>query len=187
MIILLFLILGVAVFAQTNSNNYYYANQERQYWQIDSSSVNIIVADVSHYNDIVDNLKNIFNEEFDTLRPCLVDGKEYSILNRIPCELKGENGDNYSNALSCCMNKKYKILSASVQTYHDKSYFQPQLLSSQDSVEGVGPTYGPFGYIGQIGMLGAVLCAHNEDSLVFMADTLLGCIPANQGKASVNS
>lgn len=216
------------------------------------------------------------------LRPCLVNGKEYSILNRIPCELKGENADNYSNALSCCINKKYKILSASVQTYHDKSYFQPQLLSSQDSVEGVsniyvredtlgriyryypaldtevvvcdmslmpgdtfcfplltndyqnadyyfaggvclpvdsvtyedgrkvihftpianyydlvgytaseeyfpspyfdlqfiegvGPTYGPFGYIGQIGMLGAVLCAHNEDSLVFMADTLLGC------------
>lgn len=27
------------------------------------------------------------------LRPCLVNGKEYSILNRIPCELKGENAD----------------------------------------------------------------------------------------------
>lgn len=75
------------------------------------------------------------------LRPCLVNGKEYSILNRIPCELKGENADNYSNALSCCINKKYKILSASVQTYHDKSYFQPQLLSSQDSVEGVSNIY----------------------------------------------
>ena len=63
LLILIFLILGVTVFAQTNSNNYYYANQERHYWQIDSSSVNIIVADTSHYNDLVDNLKNIFNDE----------------------------------------------------------------------------------------------------------------------------
>lgn len=220
--------------------------------------------------------------ESQTFNPSLVDGKEYSILDRIPCVLKGNDDNNNSNILSCCINKKYKILSSFLQTYNGKDYFQPQMLSFQDSIEGVlniyvredslgriyryyptldteviicdmslmagdtfcfplitddyqnanyyfaggvcmpvdsvtyddgrkiihftpisnyyntagydvaeeyfpspyfdlqfiegiGPTYGPFGYIGQIRMLGAVLCVHMEDSLVFMADTILGC------------
>ena len=43
--------------------NYYYANGIPYYWQDDSTSVNIIVANMNNYEYIVQQLLNIFNED----------------------------------------------------------------------------------------------------------------------------
>ena len=43
-------------------------------------------------------------------------------------------------------------------------------------IEGVGPSYGPFGKIGAGECyLGLLLCVHHNDSLIYMTDSLLGC------------
>lgn len=46
-------------------------------------------------------------------------------------------------------------------------------------IEGVGPIYGPLGYLGgSYGWeqyIGVLLCSHRDDSLFFMASELLGC------------
>ena len=43
-------------------------------------------------------------------------------------------------------------------------------------IEGVGPSYGPFGKIGASDCyLGLLLCVHHNDSLIYMTDSLLGC------------
>ncbi len=44
-------------------------------------------------------------------------------------------------------------------------------------IEGVGPTYGPFGRVVESfdEWLGLLLCVHHNDSLVYMTDTVLGC------------
>ena len=44
-------------------------------------------------------------------------------------------------------------------------------------IEGIGPTYGPFGYI-RVSLenwLGLLLCVHHNDFLVYMTDPVLGC------------
>ncbi|MBR4917818.1 MAG: T9SS type A sorting domain-containing protein [Bacteroidales bacterium] len=45
-------------------------------------------------------------------------------------------------------------------------------------IEGVGPSYGPFGKVDQSGLeswLGLFLCVHHGDSLYYMTDPKLGC------------
>ena len=45
-------------------------------------------------------------------------------------------------------------------------------------IEGVGPSYGPFGKVDQSGLeswLGLLLCVHHGDSLYYMTDSKLGC------------
>ncbi len=44
-------------------------------------------------------------------------------------------------------------------------------------IEGVGPTYGPFGRVVESfeEWLGLLLCVHHNDSLVYMTDPVLGC------------
>ena len=45
-------------------------------------------------------------------------------------------------------------------------------------IEGVGPTYGPFGYVAVSfeNWLSLLLCVHHNDSLVYMTDSVLGCV-----------
>ncbi|MBR6131387.1 MAG: T9SS type A sorting domain-containing protein [Bacteroidales bacterium] len=64
-------------------------------------------------------------------------------------------------------------------TVSDGSFFGLDMNSSYPLcfIEGVGPTYGPFGYV-QVSLenwLGLLLCVHHNDSLVYMADPVLGC------------
>ena len=44
-------------------------------------------------------------------------------------------------------------------------------------IEGVGPTYGPFGRVVESfeEWLGLLLCVHHKDSLIYMTDPVLGC------------
>ncbi len=49
------------------NTNYYYASGNAIYWQDDSTSVNIIVANINHYDSIVQNLQNIFNDMTDEI------------------------------------------------------------------------------------------------------------------------
>ena len=49
-------------------SNYYFANYQRQYWREDSTSINIIVANMQNYNLIVRNLQTIFSANNDTVR-----------------------------------------------------------------------------------------------------------------------
>ena len=51
-------------YAQTN---YYYANDERNYWLEDSTSVNIIVSDSEQYDMIVGRILEIFSDKTDTV------------------------------------------------------------------------------------------------------------------------
>ena len=51
-------------YAQTN---YYYANNERNYWLEDSTSVNIIVSDSEQYDMIVGRILEIFSDKTDTV------------------------------------------------------------------------------------------------------------------------
>jgi len=48
--------------------NYYFANYQRQYWREDSTSINIIVANMQNYNLIVRNLQTVFSANNDTVR-----------------------------------------------------------------------------------------------------------------------
>ena len=62
----------------------------------------------------------------------------------------------------------------------DVSFFGLDMYSSYPLcfIEGVGPTYGPFGYVmfSLENWLGLLLCVHHNDSLVYMTDTVLGCV-----------
>ena len=52
--------------AQNDSLQYfYYADGMRHYWITDSTSINIIVQQSEHYDQIVDNLSNIFSDSSD--------------------------------------------------------------------------------------------------------------------------
>ena len=51
--------------AQSDYLNYYYAEGMRHYWVTDSTSVNIIVDRAEHYDQIANNLSNIFNDPSD--------------------------------------------------------------------------------------------------------------------------
>ncbi|MCR4858567.1 MAG: T9SS type A sorting domain-containing protein [Bacteroidales bacterium] len=44
-------------------------------------------------------------------------------------------------------------------------------------IEGIGPTYGPFGYVivSYENWLSILLCVHHNDSLIYMTDPVLGC------------
>ena len=49
-------------------------------------------------------------------------------------------------------------------------------------IEGVGPTYGPFGYINRgAGYMNLLLCVHYGDSLVYMNHPILGCYQFGTG------
>lgn len=56
--------INISLIAQ---NNYYCVNNERCYWQEDSSSVNIIVSDMSSYDQIVENILELFSDKTDTV------------------------------------------------------------------------------------------------------------------------
>lgn len=48
-------------------NNYYYAGNGINYWQEDSTSVNIIVSDIDNLSYIAQNIQNIFSASSDTV------------------------------------------------------------------------------------------------------------------------
>ena len=58
-----------------------------------------------------------------------------------------------------------------------ESYFSDQHSYRPCFIEGIGPAFGPFGHVdhGFSYNLGLLLCAHHNDSLVYMADPVLGC------------
>lgn len=58
----------IAVNIISAQSNYYYANNQRQYWRDDSTSINIIVANMQQYDLIANNLRAIFSTSNDTLR-----------------------------------------------------------------------------------------------------------------------
>lgn len=68
----LFSTLLLLVFININNSeaqsNYYFANNQRQYWREDSTSINIIVANMQNYNLIVRNLETYFSANNDTVR-----------------------------------------------------------------------------------------------------------------------
>lgn len=47
--------------------DFYFANNQRQHWQEDSSSVNIIVTNMQNYDLIVRNLQTVFSTSDDTV------------------------------------------------------------------------------------------------------------------------
>ncbi len=68
----LFSTLLLLVFININNSeaqsNYYFANNQRQYWCEDSTSINIIVDNMQNYNLIVRNLQTVFSANNDTVR-----------------------------------------------------------------------------------------------------------------------
>lgn len=48
-------------------NNYYYAGNGINYWQEDSTSINIIVSDIHNLDFIVHNIQSIFYDKTDTV------------------------------------------------------------------------------------------------------------------------
>ncbi|MDR3047901.1 MAG: S8 family serine peptidase, partial [Bacteroidales bacterium] len=75
--------------AQNNTRSYYYANGKAHYWVDDSTSVNIIVRNMSNYNQIVANLETLFNNEKVDI---LSDNSDDNII--VNCD----NLSNYSRA-----------------------------------------------------------------------------------------
>jgi len=58
--------LVTVVIGQTR-DEYYYADGQRIYWVEDSTSANIIVANMEHYDAIVSQLEHIFSDEMDEI------------------------------------------------------------------------------------------------------------------------
>ena len=58
--------LVTVVIGQTR-DEYYYADGQRIYWVEDSTSANIIVANMEHYDAIVSQLEHIFSDEIDEI------------------------------------------------------------------------------------------------------------------------
>jgi subtilisin family serine protease len=65
LVVLFLFFININIEAQSN---YYFANYQRQYWREDSTSINIIVANMQNYNLIVRNLQTIFSANNDTVR-----------------------------------------------------------------------------------------------------------------------
>jgi DNA-dependent RNA polymerase auxiliary subunit epsilon len=65
LVVLFLFFINIKIEAQSN---YYFANYQRQYWREDSTSINIIVANMQNYNLIVRNLQTIFSANNDTVR-----------------------------------------------------------------------------------------------------------------------
>ena len=64
-------------------------------------------------------------------------------------------------------------------TASSQSFFAHRLNGYQPYfIEGIGPAYGPFGMlsISLESCLGFLLCVHHNDSLVYMTDSVLGCV-----------
>ena len=63
--------------------------------------------------------------------------------------------------------------------YNDDPLHYRELNIYLKFIEGIGPIYGPLGYLngytGQEYTLGAVLCVHRDDTLFYMTSELLGC------------
>jgi len=54
--------------------------------------------------------------------------------------------------------------------------FFPELYPNLRFIEGIGPTYGPFGYINRgAGAMNMLLCVHYGESLIYMNNPILGC------------
>jgi len=54
--------------------------------------------------------------------------------------------------------------------------FFPELFPNLRFIEGVGPTYSPFGYINEgSGKMNMLLCVYHGDSLIYMRHPILGC------------
>ncbi len=48
-------------------NNYYYADNGKNYWQEDTTSINIVVSDIRNLNNIVYNIQSFFHDNTDTV------------------------------------------------------------------------------------------------------------------------
>ena len=104
----------------------------------------------------------------------------------ITCDLSLQPGDTF-----CLSSGNYSCWTVDSVTYDEGRkviWFPPvaqygNLLSTQYPyhncfIEGVGPAFGPFGIVnsGIAFDLGLLLCVHHNDSLVYMTDTVLGCV-----------
>ena len=104
----------------------------------------------------------------------------------ITCDLSLQPGDTF-----CLSSGNYPCWIVDSVTYEEGRkvvWFPPvalcgNLLSAQYPyhncfIEGVGPAFGPFEIVnsGIAYDLGLLLCVHHNDSLVYMTDTVLGCV-----------
>ena len=104
----------------------------------------------------------------------------------ITCDLSLQPGDTF-----CLSSGNYSCWTVDSVTYDEGRkviWFPPvaqygNLLSAQYPyhncfIEGVGPVFGPFGIVnsGIAFDLGLLLCVHHNDSLVYMTDSVLGCV-----------
>jgi hypothetical protein len=105
----------------------------------------------------------------------------------ITCDLSLQPGDTF-----CLSSGNYSCWTVDSVTYEEGRkvvWFPPvalcggNLLSAQYPyrncfIEGVGPAFGPFEIVnsGIAYDLGLLLCVHHNDSLVYMTDTVLGCV-----------
>jgi DNA-directed RNA polymerase subunit H (RpoH/RPB5) len=60
-----------------NYQGYYYAGGKPHYWREDSTSANIIVKNMEHYDAIVSNIRNIFTDAKDEI---LADDEDDNII-----------------------------------------------------------------------------------------------------------
>ena len=139
---------------------------------------------VSDGNFVESGLKMYLREETET-------GKLYRYYPEydtevLTCDLSLQPGDTF-----CLSSGNYPCWTVDSVTYEEGRkvvWFPPvalcgNLLSAQYPyhncfIEGVGPAFGPFEIVnsGIAYDLGLLLCVHHNDSLIYMADTVLGCV-----------
>ncbi|GEM_PF-1292531 len=103
----------------------------------------------------------------------------------ITCDLSLQPGDTF-----CLPTGNYPCWIVDSVTYEEGRkivWFPPVELCTMSPeyynfrtcfIEGVGPTFGPFGLVDHhvvSNILGLLLCVHHNDSLIYMADTVMGC------------
>ncbi|MBR4135529.1 MAG: hypothetical protein IKU03_03855 [Bacteroidales bacterium] len=96
--LLLSFVLLITVYNTEAQSDFYFANHQRQYWQEDSSSINIIVGNMQNYDLIVRNLSRIFSSVNDTVRYSNEDDNIIVVSNDL------KNMDLQQLLLSVCLN-----------------------------------------------------------------------------------
>jgi len=112
------------------------------------------------------------------------------------CDMNLNVGDTFQLYIEWFEYAMYDILVKKIDTIEGRKVIEFNDISGLHSLygeenkkynidlrfmEGIGPIYGPFGYLGEhyssleFG-LGVVLCVHRDDTLYYMTSELLGCM-----------
>lgn len=82
----------------------------------------------------------------------------------------------YINGRKVIHFKSFNNIDSYTRFFAADALYDTNALFSLEFIEGIGPTFGPAGYIDNSErLLGALLCVHHGDSLTYIADPRLGC------------